>query len=122
MQDDTVPGTPQDEAAYATGAEERQNTTVSSSRWLAREQTSWLQSGSHRIPRPMSVPLVRPKRFSTLPPGISLVLLVLLVLAIILALVFVFQIEHAIHSLTTPVPTILPTHTVHPTHSATPHH
>lgn len=124
MQDDTASGMPWNEAEAegTNGEEDRQDTGVSSTRWLAAEQTSWLQTGSHRVPRPASVPFVRPKRFRGLPPGVNVVLFVLLVAAIVLAVVFAVQIEHAVHTLTTPVPTIAPTHTVHPTRSATPHH
>lgn len=115
-QEDTMPGlSPDDDLP----ADDDTDAAISSNRWLAADQT-WLHTGSHRIPRPLTVPLARPTRFRGLPPGANVVLLLLLVLAIILAAVFVLQVQHTLHGITAPLPTIVPTHTAHPT--TTPHH
>lgn len=88
-------------------------TQVAPDQWLEDEEV-WSPTGTLYITHDVAGPVVRPNRFQRLPPGVNYALLVLLLALILLAVFGFVQVGHAVHSLATPTPTIVPTHTVHP--------
>lgn len=87
--------------------------------WIEDEEV-WSPTGTLYIPRVTApVPVVRPTRFRSLPQGMNYVLLILLVVVILLAIYGFIQLDHAIHVLTTPTPTAVPTHTPIPSPTLT---
>lgn len=82
--------------------------SISQGRWLAG-QDHWLTTGSHQVPRPLSLDLPRPKRFRGVPRWASPLILVAVV-AIILLMGYVVGRETRLFPPPAAHPTAQPTH------------